>query len=89
MPGKTCMLHDAAIRDEPNAKLEDSIWGGQKIGGLALSRGDEARAFGTTETPVFEDRDGCSYAISIDHDKLVVTFPSGYIYLLQRSERHR
>lgn len=77
MPGKTCMLHDAAIRDEPNAKLEDSIWGGQKIGGLALSRGDEARAFGTTETPVFEDRDGCSYAISIDHDKLVETFPSG------------
>jgi hypothetical protein len=84
-PGKTCALSGATIRKEANRKLEDSIWGGQKISGLALSRHEAEKAFGPTETPVFEDHAGCVYAISIDHDRVVITFPSGYIYLLSRS----
>ena len=83
-PEQTCRLRGPSVSPVENQLLETSIWGGQTIADLELSKASLAKAFGRTTTPVFQDDSGCANAVMLDHNHLVSGFSSGWIYRLDR-----
>lgn len=82
-PGRTCQLQDAKIAEVPNSTLAFD-WGGETIDDLSLSRGDKAKAFGTSSTPVLGTAT-CGNGVLIDKDRLLMMLDNGFIYVLNRT----
>ncbi len=84
-PEGDCRLRHPTVSPMANRALETSIWGGQRIGELKLSKTEIAEAFGPHETPVFQDdAKGCANAVLIGRAHMVHAFGSGWIYRLDR-----
>ncbi len=80
-----CRIVHATVAPMSNDTLQHDVWGGQTIAGLALPKTLAARAFGRTETPVFDDGGkGCARAVMLDAHQLLLPFGNGYVYLLNR-----
>ena len=83
-PERSCRLRGAAVTPVGNREIETSLWGGQLIKELRLSRLEIAKAFGRGTTDVFKDQDLCVSAVMVDHDHILDAFGSGVVYQLDR-----
>ncbi len=82
----TCHFASGAVQTISNDRLQNFVWGGQKLSGLDLPKRDLAAAFGRTETQVFYDGGkGCIEAVMLDQNHIVFLFQNGYLYLLDRA----
>ncbi len=84
-PDRTCHLQNAEVAVLPNNEIETTLWGGQRIRELRLSRTDIGRSFGTERTPVFQDRTFCVTAVMVDRDHILDALGTGVIYRLART----
>ena len=83
-----CAIVHPTVSLIPTDALQHGIWGGQTIADLNLPKTTIARAFGKTETPVFDDGGkGCARAVMLNHNQLLLMFGNGYLYLLDRDAR--
>ena len=84
-----CVLPPPRVVLMTNELIQDFLWGHETIAALDLPKALIARAFGRTQTPVFDDGyKGCAGAILLDHDHLLMQFHNGYLYELRRVGRH-